>query len=1235
MGEKSIRITKARKPTRNEKIIIRMMIAAGMLLMLMFCCWFFGNAEIGHPLFYWLLTFALVFKLVKMLHEWYHYLDLSVPRKPRLKHRFTADILTTYCAGEPLDMLKTTLLAMKAVRYPHTNYLCDEADDPELREFCREHGIVHVTRTVKKDAKAGNINNALKQATGELCVVLDPDHVPSPLLLDRVVPYFEDPEIGYVQIVQAYGNQEESLVARGAAEQTYHFYGPMMMCMNTYGTSQAIGANCTFRRKALDSIGGHAAGLSEDMHTAMQLHARGWKSLYVPELLTRGLVPATLPAFYKQQLKWARGTFDLLFHVYPVLFRNFTWRQKLHYLTLPFYFLAGLVCLIDILVPVLALFTAYTPWQTDIAMFAAMFTPLLLLSLLIRQYAQRWLVEEQEQGFHIAGGILRFGTWWIYLIGFVYTLLHIRVPYIPTPKNDEPKNNWTLILPNLGACLLCIAAIVYGLSIDFNPFSICMAMFAGVNALMLGTMVLIGLEKLLCDIRLKIRGRLFGSVLAPLHGMAGELKSRAFSLARMGAVIVCLFLSLGFTGYSFMESDTDTSSERVLRKTGGFYTGIAAGKGTAGQQAGEASARLGAEISLVQLPGTAGDTSQLREQLYSIYRSSALPFLRFRVGAGGEESDCAGIVKGKYDAQLKQLAAFCNSLPGPLFVEPVLGAQEHPLFRDAWQHVVLYMNNAGVYAVTWVWNAGERAEGYPGEHYADWICYRGGVSSYGQIRETLSRFGKPVLVDCSRETNPENVSFLLSSVQESAREVKGVLLAAGESLPASEGIRELLTQKPFNDSPGIKAIAYPELTPYSSRFVKGSPGSRQLVVNGKPLYIKGVAYNTSHDWRDGNTVLSRRQVCRDFERIRAMGANTIRRYDPGIYDYNVLDIAEEYNLNVLYGFWFDPKTDFYRDSAAVEEYFSKVMEKVEAFKSRKAVLAWVVGNEAWGLSKHSYAQPYLCLVRTGYVLFLQRLAEAIHTADPTRPVISASEHSWQLGPEINMLHRLAPGLDVTGINSYYEEQLSLLDNIVWKFDSVRPYLVSEFGPKGYWNPLYTSFDSDSNLVEASDEDKASLYQREWTSYIEKHRGLNVGGVAYCWHDRMEGTNTWFGITDYKDRLKPVYFALKEVWKPSPGSPQSALRKAGISAPPDVLLPGREYSFSVSTSCRSFGRLRYEWFLYDEKTCRKVESREDYSGTVSIRIPEKHTSYRLYVYVSDEASGNVVTASRLILKSTEP
>ncbi len=288
---------------------MRVLVGLGLLAMAYFLWWFVRDEHIGYAPLFWLLAISLGFKLLRMLHEWLHYVQVCepVPPAPTQTALRSVDILTTACPGEPYAMIVRTMEAMQAVRYPHTSYLCDESNDPALRAACMRLGVVHVTRREKINAKAGNINNALRQATGEFCVVLDPDHVLAPEFLDEVMPFFEDEHIGFVQVVQAYANQQESLVARGAAEQTYHFYGPLMMGMNSYGTVQAIGANCTFRRAALDSIGGHAAGLTEDMHTAMRLHAEGWQSVYLPKVLSRGLVPTSLAAFYAQQLKWARG----------------------------------------------------------------------------------------------------------------------------------------------------------------------------------------------------------------------------------------------------------------------------------------------------------------------------------------------------------------------------------------------------------------------------------------------------------------------------------------------------------------------------------------------------------------------------------------------------------------------------------------------------------------------------------------------------------------------------------------------------------------------------------------------------------------------------------------------------------------------------------------------------------------------------------------------------------------
>ncbi|RYZ24748.1 MAG: glycosyltransferase, partial [Sphingobacteriales bacterium] len=267
-------IPPVKPPSKRERFTLRLMILLGLASLIFFMENMLKASVRGYLPLYWMLMVTFGFTCLKILHEWYHYFYITVPETPPTTKPYTVDIFTTFCAGEPYEMIIETLKAIQAITYPHTTYLCDEAGDPYLREVCQRLGVHHITRTDKKGAKAGNINNALTRSSGELCVILDPDHVPFPHFLDPIVTHFNNPEVGYVQIVQAYKNYDEGLIAKGAAQQTYQFYGPMMMTMNRYGTVLAIGANCTFRRTALESIGGHAAGLAEDMHTSMQLHAK-------------------------------------------------------------------------------------------------------------------------------------------------------------------------------------------------------------------------------------------------------------------------------------------------------------------------------------------------------------------------------------------------------------------------------------------------------------------------------------------------------------------------------------------------------------------------------------------------------------------------------------------------------------------------------------------------------------------------------------------------------------------------------------------------------------------------------------------------------------------------------------------------------------------------------------------------------------------------------------------------
>src|ERR1043166_5740416 len=93
-------IIKVQVPLRSEIYTLRFLICCGVLGMLIFMCWFIDPEHIGFAPAFYLLTFALGFKLTKMLHEWYHYWSPSIPKIPVSEKQYTVDVLTTACPGE-------------------------------------------------------------------------------------------------------------------------------------------------------------------------------------------------------------------------------------------------------------------------------------------------------------------------------------------------------------------------------------------------------------------------------------------------------------------------------------------------------------------------------------------------------------------------------------------------------------------------------------------------------------------------------------------------------------------------------------------------------------------------------------------------------------------------------------------------------------------------------------------------------------------------------------------------------------------------------------------------------------------------------------------------------------------------------------------------------------------------------------------------------------------------------
>jgi cellulose synthase (UDP-forming) len=450
-------------PVRTrDHVVLALITGVGIVTVLRLFNWWFRADHVGQPLLFALLSLAFWYGISRIVLGWINVSRIAEPPVvPAPRNRRVA-IFTTSSPGEPLDMFEVTLAACARITYPHTTYLLDDTRDPRFRALAERHGAVWLELVGIPGAKAGKINAALARTTEDFVLVLDPDHVPFPEFFDRVLGHFGDEQVGFVQVSQAYYNQWRTFTARGAAEQTYAFYGPVQMGLHGLGGTVAIGANCTFRRAALASIGGHGIGLAEDLVTSIRLHAKGWRSVYVPEVLSRGLVPEDLGSFYRQQLKWARGVYEVAFSELPRLFGGLSWWQRLSYGTIGSYYLFGVTSLLYLVLPYLYLWFGVQPARMRFAEFLSYSAPVAVVGITLYLLVQRWLCHPAtERGLHWRGLMLKLACWPVFLVGTLLAIVRTEIPYIPTAKEAVRGRFLRLAWPQLGMIALYLVTLLH------------------------------------------------------------------------------------------------------------------------------------------------------------------------------------------------------------------------------------------------------------------------------------------------------------------------------------------------------------------------------------------------------------------------------------------------------------------------------------------------------------------------------------------------------------------------------------------------------------------------------------------------------------------------------------------------------------------------------------------------------------------------------------------------------
>lgn len=212
-----------------------------------------------------------------------------------------------------------------------TDETCEIAELAVRRHAAQGLDIKYLHRNDRGGYKAGALEAGLKVAQGEFITIFDADFLPSPDFLRSVMPYFCDERVGMVQARWGHINQDYSLLTKiqsilldghfvlehGARNRAGRFF-------NFNGTAGV------WRRTAIDSGGGWQHDtLTEDLDLSYRAQLKGWKFVFLPDVISPAEVPVEMNAFKSQQHRWAKGSIQTCRKLLPQILRaQIPWSVK-------------------------------------------------------------------------------------------------------------------------------------------------------------------------------------------------------------------------------------------------------------------------------------------------------------------------------------------------------------------------------------------------------------------------------------------------------------------------------------------------------------------------------------------------------------------------------------------------------------------------------------------------------------------------------------------------------------------------------------------------------------------------------------------------------------------------------------------------------------------------------------------------------------------------------------------
>jgi hypothetical protein len=187
-----------------------------------------------------------------------------------------------------------------------------------------------------------------------------------------------------------------------------------------------VGCHNTHRIAALRQIKGFPAHEADDMVMTLYYRAHGWRGVYVPEILARGITPVDWAGYLKQQRRWARSVLDFKIRVFPQYAARLPVLERILAYLHGIYYLRGLVTALQILLLLHLLATGMAPQGLGI-WFLRDVAALWLTFIFCELFRQRFFLDPiSESGLH----------WRSRLVGF------LKWPYFVLALGDTIRGNY-------------------------------------------------------------------------------------------------------------------------------------------------------------------------------------------------------------------------------------------------------------------------------------------------------------------------------------------------------------------------------------------------------------------------------------------------------------------------------------------------------------------------------------------------------------------------------------------------------------------------------------------------------------------------------------------------------------------------------------------------------------------------------------------------------------------------